>query len=138
MCQLTPEVNDGSSKDRLSIGLLETLSSNGSETDNINYSLVGQTANIQLEDCTKYTGEIDINGFGTAWFADGSQYKGHWRNSLMDGNGELTTKTEVFNGQWKEGIKDGFGVLLEIATSIKTTGLWSNGDLQQVFSKVTE
>jgi len=43
------------------------------------------------------------------WKSTGDVYKGQWRNSQMDGEGELTSAQGTYSGQWKNSVMDGKG-----------------------------
>jgi hypothetical protein len=55
----------------------------------------------------QYSGEYKHNqkdGEGVYIFENGDKYVGGFKNEKFDGYGELTTKDEIYKGQWKEGI----------------------------------
>lgn len=55
-----------------------------------------------------YEGETGIedkpDGFGQAWFNDGSVYNGQWLYGAMEGHGIMEYPNgDIYEGEWKEG-----------------------------------
>ena len=59
--------------------------------------------------------EGKMYGFGQMFYANGSEYTGHWKNDVRDGHGNFRTSSErglliVYVGDWQNDQKNGYGV----------------------------
>ena len=61
----------------------------------------------------RYTGEYKDGkpyGYGEYFWLQGANYKGHFRNGLMDGKGTyINARGDKYEGNYKEGKKSGYG-----------------------------
>lgn len=68
---------------------------------------------INFEGKAKYEGELKngiISGIGSFYFGENRKYQGQWKNNKMHGYGYIKWKETLFEGEFKEDKKDGFGV----------------------------
>lgn len=83
----------------------------------------------------EYMGEItngQIQGNGKAIFKNLDIYDGQWKNGKMSGKGiykfwdkEKDKYTQVYEGEFKEGVRDGFGEMT-YSNRDKYVGVWQN------------
>lgn len=88
---------------------------------------------IVFLDGSVYQGEISNNrmsGFGTMNYASGESYSGQWKNNQPNGIGKLNGVNYSFEGQFKNGIWQGFGILTLLAEQKKIKGEWDKGKLR--------
>jgi hypothetical protein len=51
-----------------------------------------------------------MNGQGACWWADGTVYKGTWKNCIKEGSGQLSyADGSIYSGEFKEDFPDGKG-----------------------------
>jgi len=91
--------------------------------ENILLNLVQSNINIYI----RYIGEIKYGlRHGQGKFItqnEVSVYEGNWKDGLKNGYGVLTVKDNYkFEGQWKEGVRHGFGKIT-----------WNNGNVFEGF-----
>jgi hypothetical protein len=65
-------------------------------------------------------------GHGTEIFANGDKYVGEYSHDMFNGQGELTTSGGVYKGGFKDGLRDGFGIM-QFKTNCRYEGMWSKG-----------
>ncbi len=53
-----------------------------------------------------------------------------------DGLGSKSTKNEIYEGEWKDGKYDGFGILTSIDNSAKYEGGWKEGKLSKTIFRI--
>jgi hypothetical protein len=95
--------------------------------------MLADSGRIVFLDGSVYTGEISGNrmsGFGTMSYSTGESYSGQWRHNQPNGIGRLHGLNYVFEGQFKNGAWQGFGVLTLLAEQKKVKGEWDKGKLR--------
>ena len=93
-----------------------------------------------------------FNGFGKYKWGDKKQYEGNWKDGKMNGKGKLTYsdrsyyegefvdgkkegtgkyvwKSNIYFGEWKNDIQNGYGIYYKDGKKIK--GFWENGKLKK-------
>lgn len=71
------------------------------------------TGRILFADGSFYVGNFhnnNFNGIGTYTLSDGSKYEGHFLDNAPHGIGQYTCKDFTYEGSYKRGLKDGFGI----------------------------
>ncbi|KAJ9583748.1 hypothetical protein L9F63_021911 [Diploptera punctata] len=72
------------------------------------------------------------NGYGVIKYVNGDMYEGYFKDGLPHGHGVqkqghfMASLASVYIGEWVNGVKQGYGVIDDIATGEKYLGLWSN------------
>lgn len=88
---------------------------------------------ITFEDGSVYKGGISQNkmsGFGSMRFATGEHYEGMWKNNHMAGLGSYAGENFVYEGQFKNGLWNGFGILKLVQEKRYIKGEWDKGRLK--------
>jgi len=67
-----------------------------------------------------------FSGTGVYTFADGSQYKGVFKNNLFNGKGTITSDGQIYVGEFKEGEYYGKGTITYYDKS-REIGEWQDG-----------
>jgi hypothetical protein len=109
---------------------------------------------FEWKDKNSYEGYFEndlFNGLGTYKWGDKKQYEGYWKNGKMNGKGKLTYsdksfydgefvdgmkqgtgkyvwKSNIYYGEWKNDIQNGYGIYYTDGKKIK--GFWENGKLK--------
>ena len=89
--------------------------------------------NIIFQDGSVYVGEISNNrmsGFGSMRYATGESYEGLWRHNQPNGVGKLNGINYEYEGQFKNGLWQGFGILRLLAEQKTIKGEWEKGKLR--------
>ena len=63
---------------------------------------------------------------GREVFGNGDTYVGEYSADLFNGEGELKTSGGVYKGQFKDGLRDGIGVM-QFKSNCRYEGHWSKG-----------
>lgn len=104
-----------------------------------NFSIVGDSlilsdyGRILFLDGSVYQGEISSNrmsGFGTMYYSTGESYEGQWRHNQPNGIGRLNGINYVFEGQFKNGVWQGFGILTLPSEKKRVKGEFEKGRLR--------
>lgn len=103
----------------------------------------GGTITFDGEQNTRYMGEgygtgadVQRNGFGLLTWPDGEYYAGEnraGRNAgLKDGSGIYSfVDGRLYEGQWQNDLRHGYGVQWNASGQIDYAGLWNNGNPAQ-------
>ena len=98
---------------------------------------------IQFDNGDTYKGTINQKllpeGEGEISYSNGSSYKGQIKNLKPDGTGLLNDKYTIYEGSFKDGVKDGIGTLIVKQDSellginnFSFTSSWKNGEIDPV------
>lgn len=80
----------------------------------------------------KYVGTWVLSqkeGKGVEIFANGDKYIGEYARDRFHGQGELYTKGGLYSGSFKDGLRDGFGVM-QFKTNCRYEGYWAKGRME--------
>jgi hypothetical protein len=69
------------------------------------------------------------DGKGVEVFANGDKYIGEYSRDRFHGEGELVTKGGVYHGSFKDGLRDGFGIM-QFRTNCRYEGFWAKGRME--------
>jgi|GEM_PF-2677112 len=76
------------------------------------------------------------HGYGVCAFADGSSYKGNWKNDYMEGEGRMTYEDgSYYQGKWRGSQRHGIGKMRYPDGKV-VEGLWKYGKLEQRMPKL--
>ena len=79
------------------------------------------------------------NGNGTEIMKNGDYFKGPFLDDKRHGIGQLyQADGTVFKGRWKNGVRDGHGFVTFNKTMILFQGFWEDGKLKQIISREDE
>jgi hypothetical protein len=68
-----------------------------------------------------------LNGFGIQIKSTGDIYIGHFINNKYEGKGSYYGNGKKYVGDWRNGIKDGIGILV-YSSNEKYEGHWQNNN----------
>jgi hypothetical protein len=60
-----------------------------------------------------------INGYGKFYFSEGNYYEGNFNNGVMHGKGKLVLNGVEGTGKFRDGLRHGKFILLDLKTGIK-------------------
>lgn len=84
---------------------------------------------IECKGSRRYEGQWVLSqkeGKGTETFANGDKYVGDFSADVYNGQGELRTKGGVYTGHFKDGLRDGIG-LMQFKSNCRYEGHWQRG-----------
>ena len=70
-----------------------------------------------------------MNGKGKLTYSDGSYYEGEFVDGKKEGTGKYVWKSNIYFGEWKNDIQNGYGIYYKDGKKIK--GFWENGRLKK-------
>lgn len=103
------------------------------------FKIVGDTlylsdyGHIMFQDGSMYKGEISKNrmsGFGIMNYSTGEYYEGLWKNNQPNGIGKFSSDVFTFEGQFMNGVWQGFGILRLKLEGKTIKGEWDKGKLK--------
>lgn len=84
---------------------------------------------VEQKNTRKYEGSWVLSqkeGKGTETFANGDIYTGEFSRDKFNGHGVLTTKGGFYKGNFKDGLKDGIGIMM-FKSNCRYEGHWNRG-----------
>lgn len=82
----------------------------------------------------KFLKMIACYGFGKYCYTSGNIYEGDWKNDIKEGKGVLTFSTgDIYDGNWLTNKRDGYGIYI-YNSGDRYYGVWK-GDVKRCESK---
>lgn len=114
------------------VGKLEWSNGDVYEGDFKNGLRHGKGTMVELNGKRKYEGTWVLSqkeGKGVEMFSNGDKYTGDFSGDRFHGQGELITKGGHYTGSFKNGLRDGFGIM-QFRTNCRYEGFWCKGRME--------